>query len=287
MDLPLVVARFAHFAATMTLFGAALFAAALAPASIAGDLAPLMRRLGPPLALAALASAAAWLCLVAREMAGGGFVGLSAVLTDTAFGRVWQARLALAAALVIASLRPDRRWRTVAALAGLATASLGLVGHAATQEGLLGLGHRLNRALHLTCASAWLGGLPPFLVCLGLFAKSPARRDALAAMMRFSAVGHVFVPALFLTGALDVAMTSGAPPWPADTPYRAGLDGKILVFAAMAALALANRYLLAPRVGRSPFAAPALAAGAAAEIALALAALALVSAFATFDPAAR
>jgi copper resistance protein D len=285
LDLALVAARFVHFAATMTLFGASLFAAALAPASLAGDLAPLLRRLALPLALLALAGAVAWLVLVARAMTGD--VSLDAVhdvLTDTAFGTVWQARLALLALLAAAAWRPDRRRIVLAALAGLAMASLGLVGHAAMQEGALGVAHRLNHAVHLLMTSAWLGGLLPFLVCLRLFMASRDRRDALAAMMRYSNAGHVAVAAVFVTGALDVTMTTHALPWPANTPYRVGLDAKILIFFTMTALALFNRYVLAPRIGRSATAARALAAGAVAEIALALAAIALVSTFATLDP---
>lgn len=284
LDLALVAARFVHFAATMTLFGASLFAVALAPTSLAGELAPLLRRIVLPLALLALASAVAWLVLVARAMAGE--VSLDAVhdvLTDTAFGTVWQARLAILALLVAAAWRPGRRRIFPGVLAGLAIASLGFVGHAAMQEGALGVAHRLNHAVHLLTTSAWLGGLPPFLVCLGLFMRSRDRRDALAAMLRYSNAGHVAVAAVFVTGALNVAMTMHALPWPADTPYRVGLDAKILVFFAMTALALFNRYVLAPRIGRSAAAARALAAGAVAEIALALVAIALVSAFATLD----
>ncbi len=52
----------------------------------------------------------------------------------------------------------------------------------------------------------------------------------------------------------------------------------------MTALALVNRYVLAPRLGRSAGARAALAAGAVAETALAALAVALVSAFATLDP---
>ena len=286
MDLALVVARFLHFVATMTLFGASLFASVLAPASLAPDLAPLLRRLIPPLALLALVSAFAWLVFVARDMAGGELdpETLRDGLARTSFGMVWQGRLALLLLLVIAALRPDRRWRTPAALGALCVASLGLVGHAAMQEGALGVAHRVNRAAHLLAVGAWLGGLPPFLLCLRRFANSGGRRDALAAMMRFSRAGRFAVTAVFLSGSLDVAMTTGALPWPPLSPYRLGLDSKILVFATMVALALVNRYVFAPKIGRSAASAWALAAGATAEIALALAAIALVSAFATHDP---
>ena len=125
---------------------------------------------------------------------------------------MWRVRLALLALLVVAVLRPGPRWGFPAGVAGLATASLGLVGHAAMQEGLIGAAHRLNHALHLMAAAAWLGGLPPFLVCLALFTGSGGRRDALAAMRRFSRLGHVVVAAALASGALNVAMTSGCAP---------------------------------------------------------------------------
>ena len=286
MDAALVGARFAHFAATMTLCGATFFAAVLAPASVRPDLSPWLRRLTAPLALLSLGSALAWFCFVAQDMGDDGFGTdtLRDVALDTSFGRIWLGRLALLALLLVSSLRPDRGWRAPALLAALATASLGLVGHAAMQEGALGAAHRANHAGHLLVTSGWLGGLPPFLVCLIRFARDPTRRDALAAMMRFSMVGHGAVAAVFATGAFDILLTSGALPWPPDTPYRQGLCLKIAIVCAMTALALFNRYVLAPRIGRSPAAVRALAAGAFAEFALALAAVALVSGFATLDP---
>jgi putative copper resistance protein D len=284
VDLALVIARFVHFAATMTFFGGCFFAAVLAPASLAPDLAPLLRRLAPALALLALASAVAWLAFVARDMADGDLDldTLRTTLTDTSFGIVWQGRLALLALLTVAALRPDRRWRAPAALAGLCVASLGLVGHAAMQEGALGVAHRLNHAVHLLAVAGWLGGLPAFLVCLQRFRQSRGR-DALAAMMRYSRVGHFAVAAVFVSGALEIAMTTRALPWPPIGPYRLGLLAKILVYTVMVAAALVNRYALAPRIGRNALAAQALVAGAIAEIVLALSAIALVSAFATLD----
>ncbi len=285
MDAALVAARFVHFAATMTLFGATFYAAALAPPSPIADLAALLRRLAPTFALLSLASAAAWLVFVARDMADGelDYDTVSEVFWGTAFGRVWQARLVILILLTIATLRPDRRWRAPALVSGLAVASLGLVGHAAMQTGALGLAHRLNHAAHLLLTSYWLGGLPPFLVCLRSF--TCGRRDTLGAMMRFSRIGHFAVPGILLTGAVDVAMTTGALPWPPHSPYRVGLLVKILVFLVMTAVALGNRYILAPRLAGSALAARALAAGAYVEIALALTAISLVSAFARFDPA--
>jgi putative copper resistance protein D len=277
----LAVARFLQFASLMILFGAAIFVAALAPASV--DLAPRLRRWAPWLAGVAAASAAAWFYLVALAMAGDGLDldAMRDVALGTAFGKVWIAHGVLLVALLSAAWTPPLR---VAVLAGLALASLALTGHAAMQEGLLGALHRANHALHLLATAGWLGGLAPFLVCLSLYAAAPARRDALAAMRRYSRAGHFAVPLVLLTGALDAALTTGLPPWRAMTDYRLGLTIKTTIFAGMTALALFNRYVLAPRAGFDRGAARGLAAGAVGEIVLGLAALADVSILALFDP---
>ena len=287
MNVGLVLSRFVHFASTMTLFGAWLFVAALAPASLAAELSAPWRRIAAPLALLSLVSALAWLVFVAQDMAGDDFdfAALGEVATGTAFGKVWQARLVILALLCLAALRPDARGRAPAVLAGLAVATLGLVGHAAMQDGLYGAAHRLNHALHLLTTSAWLGGLAPFLACLTLCSGPERRRDALEAMMRYSRAGHFWVPLVFVTGAFDVAMTTHAVPWPPSSPYRVGLSSKASVFLVMTALALVNRYVFAVRARRAPAAARALRLGALAEILLGLSAVALVSVFATYDPA--
>jgi putative copper resistance protein D len=287
MNVALVLSRFVQFASLMTLFGGWLFVSALAPPSLAAELSAPLRRIAAPLALLSLASAVAWLVFVARDMAGDHFDldALSEVLWGTAFGKVWQARLVILALLVVAALRPDARGLAPALFAGLAVATLGLVGHAAMQDGLYGAAHRLNHALHLLATSAWIGGLAPFLACLTLCRGPLRRRDALEAMRRYSRAGHYWVPLVFVTGALDVAMTTHALPWPPSSPYRVGLCSKACVFLVTTALALVNRYIFAVRAGRAPAAARALGLGAFAEILLGLSAVALVSVFATYDPA--
>ena len=287
MDWALAAARFAHFVSLMSLFGALVYATVLSPAALAPKLAPYLSNTAAPLAALALASALGWAALVARAMLGGelDLDGFVSVLTGTSFGAVWLVRLPVLAALLALTLLAGRRWRSLAVAAGLSLASLALVGHAVMQTGALGVLHRANHATHLLLTGGWLGGLPPFLISLSAYARNSHRAEALAAMMRFSRVGHYAVAGIFLTGALDVALTTRSLPWPPSSPYRIGLDSKITVFAVMTALALFNRYALAPRIGRSAGARHALAAGAAAEIALAACAVALVSVFATLDPA--
>ena len=275
--------RFLHFATLTPLFGGAFFAAALAPPPLGAELARRQRAATSALALAALASAAAWFYLVARGMNGGAvdWDELEDVAFATAFGPAWLLHIAALVAL-LAAVRASAI--VVAALSGLAVASLALTGHAAMQTGALGALHRANHALHLLATAGWLGGLPPFVRCLALAAATPARRDALAAMKRYSRIGHFAVPLVLISGTLDAALTTGLPPWRALTPYRVGLLVKVGLFLAMTALALFNRYVLAPDAGRDAGAARRLAAGAMAEFALGLAALADVSQFAMREP---
>ena len=55
---------------------------------------------------------------------------------------------------------------------GALLASLGLVGHAAMQTGAEGVLHRMNHAVHLLTAGAWLGGLIPFAMCLRAYERA-------------------------------------------------------------------------------------------------------------------
>jgi putative copper resistance protein D len=103
-------------------------------------------------------------------------------------------------------------------------------------------------------------------------------------MMRFSTTGHFAVALLILTGIANIAMTSGAPPFPPSTPYRALLLVKILLVAIMVGIALFNRYILAPRLGREDSAQAILRATCLGELALGAIVVGLVSVFGLLDP---
>jgi putative copper resistance protein D len=211
---------------------------------------------------------------------------IGAVLTDTEFGHAWTAHLVLAAALVaIVLFAPRGRWTTISLASAALLASLGLVGHAAMQTGAEGLLHRLNHAVHLLAAGAWLGGLIAFAMCLGAYDRDDLRKDAVRAMMSFSFWGQLVVAAIILTGIVNIALTSGHPPIPPTTPYRKLLIAKLGIVGIMIALALLNRFVLAPQLKSSPAALAALRLTSAAEIALGSLVVALVSVFALLDPA--
>jgi copper resistance protein D len=288
---PLALCRFAHFLAAMLAFGMSAYLWAYAPERLRLALAPVVRRLALVASLVALISAIAWLALESASMAddwGAAFDpdAIGAVLTDTAFGPVWAAHLVLAAGLVaVIVFGPRARWGPTAVASAALLASLGLVGHAAMQTGAEGVLHRANHAVHLMAAGAWIGGLVPFAMCLRAYERDDLRKDAVRAMAGFSFWGQLIVAAIVFTGVVNIALTSHGAPFPPITPYRALLAAKLVIVAIMIALALFNRFVLAPRLKVSANALRTLRATSAAEVALGCVVIALVSVFALFDPA--
>ncbi len=287
----LALCRFAHFLATMLAFGSSAYLWLYAPERLMAALSPSVRRLALAASVVALVTAIVWLMLESAAMADDSSDAfdpraIGAILTDTAFGHAWVAHLVLAAALVaVVVFGPRARWGPTAVASGALLASLGLVGHAAMQTGAEGVLHRGNHAVHLLAAGAWIGGLVPFVMCLGAYGRSDVRREVVTAMMRFSFWGQFIVAAIVLTGAVNIALTSGRPPIPPDTPYRALLDAKIVIVAIMISFALFNRYVLTPRLKLDARALSTMRATSLTELTLGAFAIALVSVFALLDPA--
>jgi copper resistance protein D len=286
-----IIVRFAHFASAMLLFGASVFVVVLAPPALRAELERSTGRIIMFAGLGAAATAVFWLQLEGAAITEDWSEAidpdvLSSVLVGTAFGRVWQARLVIGLALTFLVLRRGWRWsRLLAALAGLFLATLGLVDHAAMREGAAGLFERANQGLHLVAAGFWLGALAPLLDCLGRLGDPGLKPDAAIVLRRFSGVGHAAVAAVVGTGAVNTFMILGA--WPLDfsSPYQTYLATKIVAVAAMILLALYNRYRLVPRLSLGSDATLALKRNTTIEIGLGVVVLALVSAFATFEPA--
>jgi copper resistance protein D len=287
----LAVCRFAHFLAAMLTFGSSAYLWVCAPERLMRALSPVVRWLALIGSLVALATTIVWLALDSASMTDDWSAALDpgaigAVLTDTAFGHAWAAHLVLAAALVaVVVFGPRARWAATTVAAAALLASLGLVGHAAMQTGAEGVFHRINHAVHLMTTGAWIGALVPFVMCLRAYERSDLRREAVRAMTRFSFWGHFIVAGIVLTGAVNITLTSGRPPFPPDTPYRALLDAKIVVVAVMILLAVFNRYVLAPQLKLGARALALLRATSTAEVALGAVAVGLVSVFALLDPA--
>jgi putative copper resistance protein D len=287
----LVICRFAHFMSAMLILGASAYLWLYTPEKLRRALSPVLWRLSLIASVVVLATAIIWLSLESASMADDrsaaydpGVIG--GVLTDTAFGHAWAAHLMLAAALIaVIGFGPRGRWATVTIVSAALLASLGLVGHAAMQTGAEGVAHRANHAVHLLTTSMWIGGLVPFAMCLDTYRYDDLRQDAVSAMTDFSFWGQLVVAAIVLTGAVNIALTSGRPPVPPTTPYRAMLAAKIVLVAMMISLAVFNRYILAPKLKPGAPALAVLRATSAAEVLLGSVVVALVSAFALLDPA--
>jgi putative copper resistance protein D len=301
MDWVLQSCRFFHFAATMAVFGAAAFRCyALVDSDI--DRAGLfwfdvrLIRFESMAAIIGLLSAVALLFAVTASMAGaasGAFdpATLNAVLLDTEFGAVWRWRLLLAATLVGVCMTP--RWRgptAVLLLAGILLASLGWVGHAAVDQGVRGVAHKLNHSLHLLAAGIWLGGLAP----LGWLLQPPRERRRpeelrqLGRVLRqFSRIAALAVGLLAITGAINTVLMLGGREAPLATAYGRLLIAKIALYLVMVGLALSNRFRLAPRIARDPGAIGRLCCAVVLEQGLALAILAVVSVLGTLPPPAE
>jgi putative copper resistance protein D len=286
----LAILRAAHFLSLMIAFGASAFLWLYAPKGLERALAPRIWRLVAALSVIAALSAVGWLAMEAASMSGawGGALDpqtLRDVLADTGFGAVWRARLVLAALLLAwVAFGRGRSWPTTAILCGALLASLGLVGHAAMQTGALGAAHRANHALHLITTGAWLGGLIPFALALRCCADATLRGEAATAMRRFSAWGRLVVLLVVATGMANIALIPGVSALPPLTAYRALLDTKLVLVAAMIALALVNRHVLTPRLAPGGPAQRALLVTSLVEVALGVAVVMLVSVFALLDP---
>jgi putative copper resistance protein D len=287
----LALCRFAHFLAAMLAFGMSAYLWLYALERLRLALSPAVRRLTLIASLVALITAIAWLALESASMADDWSAALDpgaigAVLTDTAFGHAWAAHLLLTAALVaVVVFSPRGRWAATAVASAALLASLGFVGHATMQTAAEGVLHRANHAVHLVAAGAWIGGLIPFAMCLRAYKRDDLRRDSVRAMASFSFWGQFIVAAIALTGAVNIALTSGHAPIPPTTPYRALLVAKIIIVGIMISLAVLNRYVLAPRLKSSATALAVLRATSTAEVALGCVVIALVSVFALLDPA--
>ena len=287
----LALCRFAHFMAAMLTFGTSEYLWLYAPEQLKLALSPVARRLALIASLIALITAIAWLSLDSASMADDWSAAydpgaIYAALTDTAFGHAWVAHLTLAATLVaVVVFGPRARWAAIAVASAALLASLGFVGHAAMQTDSAGTLHRANHVVHLLGAGAWVGGLIPFAMCLRAYQRDDLRKDAAQATTSFSFWGQFIVAAIILSGVVDIALTSGRPPIPPTTPYRALLLAKIIIVAVMISLALLNRFVLTPRLNPGATALAILRGTTAAEVALGCVVVALVSVFALLDPA--
>jgi putative copper resistance protein D len=287
----LIGARLLHYAAVLVLFGGSLFPfyALAGRAPLPEPAGRFQLRVFVAAAVLALVSGALWLAFtsatMADSMAGAtDWASIKSIVADMPFGRIWAARLVLTIVVIHLTFFPVRVGWLLPIMAGVLLASIGLTGHAASEEGVVGAIHQAADAVHLLAAGAWLGALLP----LGfLITKLPEAPETRTAMSRFSGVGSIAVAALILTGLLNGWLIVGSVEGLFTTTYGRLLLFKLALFGLMLLLAAYHRFRLAPALeaaaGR-PEAAGRLRRSIALEQALAGAVVVVVAVLGTLDP---
>lgn len=279
--------RFIHFISLIVAFGCVLYGAWWAPVALRRLM---MQRFYPLMRYLLSASALSALLML---MAQGGLMGngwpdvwqpaIWQAVAGTQFGGVWVWQILLAfVALAVVWLKPRRPGRLLLVLFCAQLLLLAGVGHAAMNDGWLGIVQRTNHALHLFCVASWFGGLLPFIYCLRL-AHGRWRQAAICTMMRFSRYGHLAVAGAIASGVVNALLIQGG--LISTSPWGRMLLFKCALVAAMVAIALVNRYVLVPRISAGGTRAEQLIVRTT-QIEIALGALALfaVSLFATWEP---
>lgn len=267
-----LLARGLHTGAVIALAGAWFFHAAIAPVRLG--------RCHDAAFAVAIITGIAWLLLQTAAFAGATTVGetlaaLADVAAGTQFGRASLAGLLL---LVVARgvwWHGHSRWHggIAAVPALLALLSRGIAGHAMalTDPVLLAA-----LALHLVAAAIWLGALPPLWVVIGQEPDAAAR-----VVRRFSRIGIVAVIVLAATGFVQGLGLIGDAPGLLGTAYGQVTLLKTVLFAALIALALGNRFVLAPAL---PAGTPALRRSIALETGIGVVVIGLAAWLGTLPP---
>ena len=260
METALVLVRLAQYAGAAILFGSSLFLLYALPregaVSAAGQGWP--KRL--LWAGAALTLLGALLGLVVQTATMAGSLAealkpssLQYMISGTGIGRaaVVRAMAGAGVVLVLLTLRPGRAlWVTVCSLAAVAAVGIAWMGHGAATEGPGRLLHLVSDILHALAAAVWLGALPAFMILLWPRRSSTPERSQVvhAALHGFSGVGSLSVATLVATGLINSWFHVGVDRidglWTTD--YGRVLLAKLALFAAMLALAAANRFHLTP-----------------------------------------
>lgn len=246
-----VALRFIHFISLMLVFGFAMYGAWLAPVTIRRLLTKRFLRLQQQAAAWSLISAAAMFAVQGGLMGVGwpDVFSLSIWLSvlQTHFGGVWLWQIVLAlVTLTVVLMQPRNMLRLLFMLTTAQFILMAGMGHATLHEGLTAKIHQTNHAVHLICAAAWFGGLLPVIWCMRLV-KGRWRSHAIHALMRFSWCGHFAVIGVLVSGVLNALLITGFPPTLA-TYWGQLLLLKVILVMIMVVIALANRYVLVPRM---------------------------------------
>src|SRR6516165_4271596 len=151
----------------------------------------------------------------------------------------------------------------------------------------------ISPAMCCTAAAAWIGGLVPLALLLGV---TRCHRDwaslEVDAVQRFSTLGTVSVATLFVSGFVNAWILVGSSRGLFVTGYGQLLMFKLSAFALMLAFAAFNRFALTPRLalcsnGARQDVLRGLSRNTLIEIALGLSIFAMVGVLGTLHPAAH
>jgi putative copper resistance protein D len=251
----LAATRFLHFAAAALLFGLLAFPVyAPVPGEAGRRASRTAARAVRLLAVLSLLTAVLALAAAVTNMTGDAAIltdpaGLLDILRSTGFGRTWGLRLVLGALItgLAFRVRPDDRLLMV--LSALFLISIAYSGHSRMQSGALGWAHVFADALHLMAAGAWLGGLLALILLIPRLGREGA---AAGVLHQFSGMGYFAVATLIATGLFKSWLLVVKVSALAATPYGWTLDVKLVLFAGMGALALANRFWITPALAARP-----------------------------------
>ncbi|HEY7241753.1 MAG TPA: copper homeostasis membrane protein CopD [Burkholderiales bacterium] len=284
-DVALAAVRALHFACVLLLFGQCVYALDVSPDREPG---PGFRPIAAWCTAGAFASALAWLLFELPRMSGLPFAHaaqpetLRTLLTETQFGKLELARLALLvafAALLAARARPA----SGALIAGLLLVTISGSGHAGAGRGAGGLLHLAVDSLHILAAGAWLGALLPLILVLQRASRdAAATRAAMIATARFSKLGIVCMAVLLFSGVANALYTIRPISTALESDYGRLLALKIVLFVVIVGIAAVNRTILTPRNRLLPLTRNALV-----EFILGMAIVAMVGMLGLTEPAAH
>jgi putative copper resistance protein D len=247
--IPLFTAiRWLQDASLMLVFGGAMLRAILRTRLPALALPP--GRLLTAAALVALLSAPLTLAFTTAQMAGDSAAMFDAhmltlTMTQTLFGQVFLARLALLLLLVIGALL---KWRDnqLALLSGAALVLISVTSHAAgaSPANFAAIGITSD-GLHLLTGGFWIGGLA---LLAALFVSKTEKKLLAGATTIFAEWGMIAVAILVLTGMLNAASILLGGEGHDTTAYLAVLGAKLALVVGMVALALVNHFRLLPQL---------------------------------------
>jgi copper resistance protein D len=269
--LPLVIARWIHFASVFVLFGSSFFwFYQRAERSLAGPgglpravrATNILLRIAAPVAAV---SGVAWLACILINMARDFHSiidpeDLRLFFFETPFGTVSILRLALLAIGVVIAFMPEHgRWRFAALVpvSAMLLITQAWFGHSVDGKGLYRGTMITVYAIHTIAAAAWAGGLPALLFALIEQCRSgpseKARHSTLDICSRFSLMAMVAVTLVVASGIANAGIrVAGSFLKLFDSGYGDVLLKKIAIVAAMLALAYLNRFVLTPRLRAAP-----------------------------------